>query len=786
MTSSNSPGAARGVKAMAYKKGGPARNLDSFDKGQDFVAQIAEVAEVPGGLEMLTTMAADELGVGEGGGSKQLRLYTGGSANEYAEGGLSQAAEETRSSGRNGDEMLLHVSPEELEALTSMWGTPTTNPKTGLPEYFIHKKIWKGIKKTIKKIVKSPLFGFLAPIALNIFAPGLGSAIGGWLGATGQAASTIGNTLVRTGIGALSGGKDGAISGALSGLTAGGVGGKLGEAAGLSGNVARIAGDAVLGGAAGEATGVGFQQGALGQGMASVMNNPMQKISDRVEGMGRDIFKPGAGEFDVTPGSMTIDPSQDDPFGYGSELLPQTSVGQVDPFTGQPTGAPSGAVLDSGVASDPSMWDRTKGWMKDNPWLVGAGALGAGYLLSNSGEESGQPGRLDTGTNFYDDLPNLSFNREQMPIQDYYNYGRASAENPGEASFFNPNSIDANAQPPGPGGGGPGGGRGGGRGGRGGQRRYGPTGDVSGMTGVGPMPGGGDQPRKPSGAYGGMIDRMMAQQQGWQFNEQDGMLYPPGWYGPGGSAPIAGAYEGGYVDAAYALGGLVRKYQAGGHVRGEGTGRSDSIPAVLSDGEYVIDSESVALLGDGSTDAGARRLDEMRKKLRKHKAKKLAKGGFSDAAKKPEAYMAKGGEVTPTGNTTALKDLKRLAKRLEQAITSGNKKRVREITSQLRSMDNGDKMLGELARGGSVRTIIDSIERNIENPDTSGVTGPRERRAKTRRKKARAKSGGKKKGRRLTDKEKADLAEELGRFSPNSAFIRRFKQDLADATKEES
>jgi hypothetical protein len=77
-------------------------------------------------------------------------------------------------------------------------------------------------------------------------------------------------------------------------------------------------------------------------------------------------------------------------------------------------------------------------------------------------------------------------------------------------------------------------------------------------------------------------------------------------------------------------------------VNGAGTGRSDDIPAVLSDGEYVIDAETVALLGDGSSKAGAKKLDDLRVKVRKHKGQKLAKGRFSANAKKPEAYLSGG------------------------------------------------------------------------------------------------------------------------------------------------
>jgi hypothetical protein len=77
-------------------------------------------------------------------------------------------------------------------------------------------------------------------------------------------------------------------------------------------------------------------------------------------------------------------------------------------------------------------------------------------------------------------------------------------------------------------------------------------------------------------------------------------------------------------------------------VMGPGTGRSDDIPARLSDGEYVIDAETVALLGDGSSKAGAKKLDQFRVNIRKQKGRNLAKGKFSVNARRPEAYMAGG------------------------------------------------------------------------------------------------------------------------------------------------
>jgi hypothetical protein len=73
--------------------------------------------------------------------------------------------------------------------------------------------------------------------------------------------------------------------------------------------------------------------------------------------------------------------------------------------------------------------------------------------------------------------------------------------------------------------------------------------------------------------------------------------------------------------------------------QGAGSGRADTIDAKLSDGEYVIDAETVAMLGDGSNKEGAKRLDAMRQNIRSHKGKNLAKGKISPDAKSALAYL---------------------------------------------------------------------------------------------------------------------------------------------------
>lgn len=54
----------------------------------------------------------------------------------FADGGLVEASQDVAAHGRNGDTMLLHVNPEELEGLETLLGPTSVNPDTGNPEAF--------------------------------------------------------------------------------------------------------------------------------------------------------------------------------------------------------------------------------------------------------------------------------------------------------------------------------------------------------------------------------------------------------------------------------------------------------------------------------------------------------------------------------------------------------------------------------------------------------------------------------------------------------------------------
>lgn len=87
------------------------------------------------------------------------------------------------------------------------------------------------------------------------------------------------------------------------------------------------------------------------------------------------------------------------------------------------------------------------------------------------------------------------------------------------------------------------------------------------------------------------------------------------------------------------------QFRKGGKVRAaksplEGIGgQDDTISARLSAGEYVIPADVVSGLGDGNTEAGAKKLDQLLASIRKHKASGSKGGKLPPKAKSPLSYM---------------------------------------------------------------------------------------------------------------------------------------------------
>jgi len=75
-----------------------------------------------------------------------------------------------------------------------------------------------------------------------------------------------------------------------------------------------------------------------------------------------------------------------------------------------------------------------------------------------------------------------------------------------------------------------------------------------------------------------------------------------------------------------------------GLLRGSSPGQQDDVPINGSHGEYMMDADTVSALGDGNTDAGAKKLDQMRQNIRAHK-RAAPKNKIPPKAKSPEAYL---------------------------------------------------------------------------------------------------------------------------------------------------
>ena len=120
------------------------------------------------------------------------------------------------------------------------------------------------------------------------------------------------------------------------------------------------------------------------------------------------------------------------------------------------------------------------------------------------------------------------------------------------------------------------------------------------------------KPELPIAAEGGSLDDILAKWQKKQNEQKSSQLMGQG-------LKMLGASNYGYKDGGQPHVPEFITGATGHYVKGKGDGQSDDIPAMLADGEYVFDADTVASLGNGSSDAGAKLLDHFRESLRKHK-----------------------------------------------------------------------------------------------------------------------------------------------------------------------
>jgi hypothetical protein len=506
----------------------------------------------------------------------------------FAHGGLASLtpmAEAMAKQGRYGDTMLAHISPSEARMLRQMGGSGTTNPNTGLPEFFkLFKTIKKGLSKlarAAKKFVRSKVGRIVTTLALAfVLGPAAATALG--------VSSTVGVAAVSGFVGsagstALAGGdlKESLKAGAIGGITAGAGAGLLGGAEAFQ--AGSYTGPTTISGQIEKATDF-----LTGGGQEAALPDPSQAAAETVSGV-QDAATAGAGDpfaADLTGGTSPVQSATSggiesmfpsDPLAAGQTGMPppvQPPAGastagttSTAPTTVSGTTGTTGTTGITGTAAPqtPGFFESVKDAFVD----VGAGDRG----FTESLKDAFFPGK---GPSFTEVLESKGID----PFAATAAQQEAAKQIALEAA---PNLF----------------------------RRYAPLA----ATGLGIMAATGgfkqEQPQIPEGFEGIMgapgmdLLRQYPDIYGLRFGGVQPMPMSP--YQTFTPRPVTAA-KGGSMDRTE----FPRKT---GAINGPGTGTSDDIPAMLSDGEFVFTARAVRGMGDGSRRKGAKRMYAMMKKL---------------------------------------------------------------------------------------------------------------------------------------------------------------------------
>jgi len=642
-----------------------------YDNPQEYksiLEQLISDGAIPRGVfpeehnpELLATLlyAAIDAKKQRGGGQRAPMQAPVG----MARGGIADAARMVAAQGRAGDTMLAHITPQEAQMLRARGGAGTVNPATGLPEYgfflteifdFIKEvtdPIIKPIVEVAKDIVESPIGKVLTTVALT-------AVLGPYAGAFAAPLASAGTTL-------LAGGnlKDALISGATAyfGAPGGAVSnfvGKMGITnqalnAAISSGIVGTGAAALSGKSLEDSVKTGLMQGVIG-GAVQVGGNLMGGDSLK-DAFGRQI--PGtpaaqqstaaqkATEGVATPGSASqnvLTPNK--AFEAAGLPLSAKTIGQTDPFafppsqaqaayakasfgqTAPPTQAPySGnltfASLPKGPTSAPppmeaSFMDQAKG-LAGKAW---------DYIAPS---KQGLQG---------DALYKAAAEEQKRAAAQGFTLSEKEA-----LAKVSPNAFE----------------------------KYGPLA----AAGIGALAlGGGFKSDQPTSA--GLVDRdasgkpitgadLIAQNPrkyymqglpGVQYDERGAIVGGSRWSPtatmadvrvPSSQAtstqlpslqqgifaprrpmqPIYQPYNtpSMYTNLVpqYAVGGIASLGQGGyprktGEIDGPGTGTSDDVPAMLSDGEFVMTAKAVRGMGNGSRREGAKRMYDLMHKLERN------------------------------------------------------------------------------------------------------------------------------------------------------------------------
>jgi hypothetical protein len=507
--------------------------------------------------------------------------------------------------GRNGDTMLAHVTPEEMRLLKSRGGSGTINPITGLPEFFglfkAFKKVFKKIGKVVKKFASSTVGKIIISTALFVFAgPMAVQALGLTAGTAGAAA--VSGFVAGAGTSLLAGNnlKDSLKAGAIGGITAGaiqGVSNAFGGPSLTGGDNAAPISESVAydGGASSAGSASNLATGSVDLSTIGTPATPgMAATSKGLEGVTRQSLMPSTVDTSALTGLAQPNPVTE-------------ALAQPQTFAAPPVSS-GGVNMDALVGSSPPQGVQS--------------LLTPNEQIANLGSQAGRAG---AATN----LPVVPDSKLIPPVEPKSLYQRgldkiipsrikeAGAETAlAETMKAFPNLTQdqillAGADT--------------------GVGKY-MASKMPGMiakylplaaAGVGVMGLTGGFDEIPSEIPPGFED--MAgdgdQSPGQRLLELYPERYKLSWGGVDTlstvSPPSYTNYASSYK-AAQGSGpaGVAQAFpEKDGHINGPGTGTSDDVPAMLSDGEFVFTAKAVRNMGQGSRRKGAKKMYALMKKL---------------------------------------------------------------------------------------------------------------------------------------------------------------------------
>ena len=488
--------------------------------------------------------------------------------------------------GRNGDSMLAHINPSEMRMLRARGGSGTINPATGLPEFFSLKGVFKKIGNAVKKfagttigkiVIGTALFFVAGPAAVAMFgstaAPALLAATQGFVAGAGTA--LIGGSNLKD---ALKTGAIGAITaGAMTGITQGA-------------SAFRSTAPTAQAFPAGTSSLEGITRAPLVEGQA------LPDLGTIASDTAAQTFPAGTSSLEgLTRAPLPSSAAQTFPAGPSSlEGLTRAPLPNATQLTAAPSSAGAG-VDTSGITGLPAAraTDPTFRFYEAGTGAGTAPASSATALTKPPGFFESVKGAVtpgNDGVGFRQGLKDAFLPGKGPSVDDILADAGINPQNATPANRAWAAGKQTSAL-----------------------RRYAPLA----AAGLGVMAATGgfkqENPEMPAG-FEGMMDAP-----GQRLLQQNPEIYGLNFGGVRTTSATNPYLTYAPYRAAKGSGpeGISKKEfpRKNGPINGPGTGTSDDIPAMLSDGEFVFTAKAVRNMGDGSRRKGAKRMYALMKKL---------------------------------------------------------------------------------------------------------------------------------------------------------------------------